>query len=405
MKQILTKAMMAVFLLITFSCKKDDSIVKKETLSVEVKQNVALPLIITSKEEVVFDLTITSSSAVKMKSAILSLNENSLASANASADGGEINMQTTYKATVQDIGSSLIFRLTVSDENGNTIDKDFVVYVEVAPADISINIPANAPVEINDNESVSFNIDVVSGNDIRYIKTFVDQKEITALKKEVFNNPKIDNYAFNYQPASADAGKTLSFTIEVMDVLGNIVKKTYSLNIKRSQQVDFNLYPNVNLGAQRATDAGPFFSSSKGEVYVTIGSATKSADIDFATFFSGSTRAFNLVSPTLATVANNIYTIPLFGIDALANWTTRNLTLIKKLNIGQTEFDLIASGAEIENLYTGSSVVVSESSGGLANGNVIVFKTVAGKYGALYVKSRSSNANTGYLTVDIKVQK
>jgi hypothetical protein len=404
MKQILTKAMMAVLLLVTFSCKKDNSVVKKETFSVEVKQNVALPLIITSKEEVAFDLTITSSSAVKIKNAVLSLNENSLVTANASADGTVINMQVTYKATSQDIGSSLIFRLIISDESGSMIDKDFVVYVQLAPADISIIIPANAPTEITDKELASFNIAVTSGNDLRYIKTFNDQTVISSLTKEVFSNANQDSYVFTYNPTVADADKTLSFTIEVMDVLGNIVKKTYLLKIKRSQAVDFITYKDVKLGAQKSADEGPFFNAANGEVYVTKGAAAHAPGIDFATFYSGSTNAYNIVSPSLSSLSAYIYTVAGYGADAISNWTVKNKTSIKKIVLTQVDYDLITSSVAIEALYTTSAVTASESSGGLTNGSVIVFKTAANRYGVMLVKDKSANANTGYLTVDVKIQ-
>ncbi len=404
MKQILTKAMMAVFLLLTFACKKDDSVVKKETLSVEVKQNVAVPFLITSKEEIVFDLTITSTSAVKMKSAVLSLNENSLVTANASGDGSEINMQVTYKATGLDIGASLIFRLTVSDVDGNIVDKDFVVYIESAPAEILINIPSAAPSEIDDNESVNFDISISSENDIKYIKVFLDQTEITSLTKEVFTDPKQDNFNFIYQATVADAEKTLAFNIEVMDVLGNIVKHPYSLNIIRSQAVDFITYKDVKMGAQRSADEGPFFNATNGEVYVTTGAATHASEIDFATFYSGSSNAYNIVSPTLSTVSAYIYTVTGYGADAMDNWAVRNQTDIKKIVLTQTEFDLIASSAGIEAIFTNSNVTASETSGGVTTGSVLAFKTAANKYGVMLIKDKSANANTGYLTVDVKIQ-
>lgn len=89
----------------------------------------------------------------------------------------------------------------------------------------------------------------------------------------------------------------------------------------------------------------------------------------------------------------------------MANWLTRNKTLIKKIVFSQNDFDLISSTADITALYENSLVVASETSGGMANGNVIVFKTAGNKYGVLIVKSRSANANTGFITVDIKVGK
>lgn len=403
MKHTILKIFTVIFLLAQIGCKKDEGVVKSDTLSAKVEQNTALPFAVTSKDDIIFDITITSDATIK--SAVLSLDETSLQTAISSGDNNQINLQYTYEVNTQNVGTSLIFRLTVTDDQGRIVDKDFVIYIQSAPADISIAIPANAPSEIKDIEQADFNITVVSENDIKYIKTFIDQTEITALTKEAFNNPKEDDYSFNYKPTVADADKTLSFTIEVMDVLGNIVKQPYSLNVKRSQAVDFDVYTGVKLGAQRATDEGPFFNASNGEVYVTTGAASKSANIDLATFYSGSSNAYNIVSPTLPSVAQFIYTVAGYADDAIENWTTKNQTLIKKITLSQSEFDLIASSAEIEALYINSAVAASETSGGLTTNSVMVFKTAADKYGVLFVKDKSANANTGHLTTDIKIQK
>lgn len=404
MKNLSVKNFMFILLLVLGACKKDDeSTQKANAFSIKVTQNVTIPYIVTSKDDIVFDLTIAPSSASKMKNAVLSLDGTNLQSVEASADG--ISLQYTYEVAGRDVGKSLIFRLTVSDKAGNLVDKDFTVYVQSAPADIDIVIPSGAPSEIKDNESANFNITVVSENDLKYIKTFLDQTEITALTKETFDTPKSDTYNFSYQPTLADADKTLSFTIEVMDVLGNIIKQPYSLSIIRSQEADFSAYFDLNLGAQRSTLAGPFFNASTGEVYVTAGSASKSAGIDLVTFYSGSTNSYNITSPTFTNVINNVYTVAAYGEDAMSNWTTRKQTLIKKITLSREEFDLLASANDIQSLYTSSSVSALETSNGLANNNVIVFKTAEDKYGVLYVKSRSGNSNTNYITVDIKVQK
>lgn len=405
MKNISIKIFAFFLMLAMIGCTKDDENIQKiNTFSIKVTHNVDLPYVITSKEEVVFDVTISSNSDNKIKDAILSLDGKDLHTASVSSSG-DIALKYTYKVTGNDVGKSLIFRLTVTDEEDNTVDKDFTVYVESAPADIDVIFPSEVPSEIKDDESVDFNITVVSENDLKYIKTFLDGDEITSLTKETFDNPKEDIYNFTYQPTVADADKTLVFTIEIMDVLGNIHRQPYSLFIERSQEADFNTFFDVNLGAQRCTTDGPFFNATTGEVYVTAGAAAKAADIDLAIFFSGSTTAYNITSPTFANTINIIYNPANLGEDAMENWTVRNETLMKKITLTREEFDLLPDAAAIEALYTGSSVAESETSGGLANNNVLVFKTASDKYGVLFVKSRSANANTGYLTVDVKVQK
>jgi len=401
---ITTRAFVLVFLLALLACKKDETNVPiMDVLSVKLTQNVDLPYIVTSKDQIVFDVTISSNSDHIIKDATLSLDGRELHTASASATN-EIVLKYSYKVTGNDVGKSLIFRLTVTDEGDKTVDKDFTVYVESAPAEIDVVFPSDAPSEIRDDESVDFNIAIVSENDLKYIKTFLGLDELTALTKETFEDPKEAVYNFNYQPTIADADKTLVFTIEIMDVMGNIVKHDYSLDIRRSQEVDFDFYADVNLGAQRST-AGPFFNANTGEVYVRSGAAAKSAGIDMVNYWSGSGSFYNIVSPTYADVATHIYTVAADGDDAIVNWATRNETFFKKISMTRNEFDLLASGTEIEGLYTGSSVAESLATGGLANNNVVVFRITSGKYGVMYIKSRSTSNNTGYLTIDIKVQK
>lgn len=404
MKNKISKILIGFLAIAAVACKKDKTDQQAITFSVKVTQKTALPAVVTPADEIKFDLNVAANGEAKLNSVELSLDGNSLTIANANG-AAQVDLQHTYKPTTIEVGRSLIFRLKATNSDGKIVERDLVVYVQSAPANISVILPATAPTEIKDNEVADFNIAVKSENDIRYIKTFLGQNEITALTKNTFANTKEDSYHFTYQPLVTDIDKTLEFYIEVMDVLGNLVRQPFTIMVKRSAVVDFNVYANVVLGAQRSTGPGPFFNAATGEVYVTTGAAAKSAGIDLVTFYSGSTNSYNITSPTLTTVSANIYTVALYGADALENWPTRNRTLIKKINLSQNEFDLIGSSADIQNLYTNSSVVASETSGGMANGNVIVFLTASNKYGVLLLKARSANANTGNVTVDVKVQK
>src|SRR5699024_9762207 len=193
MKHTATKFFIFMLLLAQVACKKENNdIAKKDTFSVEVKQNDTLPVIVTPKDEIVFDLSITPVSTAKIRDAILSLNEQNLKTATVSEGSNQIDLHYTYEVTGQDIGKSLIFKLIVSDEDDRSVHKDFIVYIQSAPADIEINIPSEAPSEIKDNELADFDIIVVSENDIKYIKTFLDHEEIAALTKETFVDPNED---------------------------------------------------------------------------------------------------------------------------------------------------------------------------------------------------------------------
>src|SRR5690606_32141091 len=244
----LTKWYVLIFFMALGACKKDEGELQLPNgFAVNVTQNVTIPYAVTSKDEIVFDLTISAKAEAQIQEAILRLDDVDLETASATAN--EINLNYTYAVTAQDVGKSLIFRLTIIDAEGKSVDKDFTTYVQSAPADIHVMIPAEAPNEAKDDEEVNFMISVTSENEIRYIKTLLDQTELTDLTKETFDDPKADSYNFIYQPTVADADKTLSFTIEVMDVLGNIHRQPYSLFVERSVEADFTAYYGVNMGA------------------------------------------------------------------------------------------------------------------------------------------------------------
>src|SRR5690606_28718297 len=131
---------------------EDNLVVQNDAFSAKVTQNVALPLTVTSKDQIRFDLVITTDSATALKAAVLHLDENELHSASASADN-KIVVQYTYTLDKDEVGKSLIFRLVVSNEEGRTVNKDFTIYVQSAPADIRVTIPEDAPAEILDNET------------------------------------------------------------------------------------------------------------------------------------------------------------------------------------------------------------------------------------------------------------
>ncbi|TJZ54774.1 hypothetical protein FAZ15_14945 [Sphingobacterium olei] len=391
-------------IVLLISCKKTaDDIAVKPDLSVDIVLHQAIPVSVTSKDKIEFDVTVTSSSSAVLKTGILSLNGEELQREEATS-ASEITIKHSYQALDTDVGKSLIFHLRVDDEDGNTAKKDFTIYVQSAPAAITFTLPEDRPEEILDNETATFNIAVASELDLKYIKTSLDGTEITALTQESFADPKLADYRFDYTPTASDIGKTLTFQVEVMDVLGNVVRQEFQLRIVRSNTVDFKNFFDINLGAQRSTAAGPFLNAHTGEVHVPSGVSQQAAQIDLVTFYSGSTFSYNITSPTLASVADNIYTVALFGADAMANWSVRNSTLIKKIDLSRTEFDAIESGAAIESLYSSSSVAPSATSGAMANNAAIVFMTAQGKYGVLYVKSRTANNNTGVLTVDLKIQ-
>ena len=133
---------------------------------------------------------------------------------------------------------------------------------------------------------VAFDIEITSSATLRSIKTYLADSELTDLTKETFENPNSDTYTFSYTTTDLNAGQTLSFTFEVMDANGGIVRSEYSVEVTRAVELDINEFYGLKIGAQASTDAGPFLNTTNGEIYVRDGAAAKSANIDITLFYS-----------------------------------------------------------------------------------------------------------------------
>jgi hypothetical protein len=94
-----------------------------------------------------------------------------------------------------------------------------------------VKIPDTAPETVTAGEVVTFDIEITSATTLRSIKTYLEGLEITDLTKETFENPNSDTYVFSYTTTDLNAGQTLSFTFEVMDANGGIVRSEYSIEL------------------------------------------------------------------------------------------------------------------------------------------------------------------------------
>lgn len=387
------------------ACNKDDAedLSASNALSIKITNNIEVPYIVATNDEISFDISILIESSKGNTKANLSLNGQELSSSS-SASTEEIVLKYEYKVKANDAGQSLIFRLKVTDEEGNSIYKDYTVYVKLTLGDIGITMPDNVPSEIKDNESVAFNIAFNSTNDLKQIKTYLNDEEIKALTMSSFDDAKDVTYPFSYTPTSQDADKTLLFTIEAIDVIGNIVRKEYSLQIIRSQEVDYKFYPDLIIGANNTIDYGPFLNLVNGVNYKVIGSASVSDKIDIACYYGNSAQAFILTSPTFTNLALYVYTVALYKEDGVANWAVKNSTTIKKVSMTAEEFNQIQSSDKIQELYTNSSITGSNTSDAISVGDALLIKTQANKYGVIYVKLLT-NKNYGWVTFDLKTQK
>ena len=142
-----------------------------------------------------------------------------------------------------------------------------------------------------------------------------------------------------------------------------------------------------------------FFVSTSGDVLSYVQGAANSALIDFGYFYD----------PTVAGAPKHtIYALGAnkFAPHDLATWT-KNATVFKKVNT--PAFSTLTSGSAIAaagvlNLKTGATTTANA----LASGNLVYFRTAAGKYGCIqinFINDFGAMQSQTYINIDVKVQK
>ncbi len=400
-------ALLNMFLLLCLSCnKKDDALQQPSKTILGVSVLSTVPTVAYPQTEVQLKLSIARPQNVSLTKLSVDLNEIELPGSVIEVSSGtdSIPFDFTYTIRDEEVGNTLLFVVQAFDDEGQRyIAKEYPVYVMSPQAQIVADIPETAPSVVLAGEVVEFDVEVHSSISLRSIKTLLNDVEIQDLRKEEFEDAYNDLYKFSYETKESDVGSPLEFVFEIMDTDGNVVRTNpYLLQVNRAVELDINEFFGIQWGAQNCVEAGHFLNTTTGEVYVLEGVAAKSADVDLVAFYSGASNAYNVTSPSLPSVMNVIYNKT---DDMMANWPVRNVTKIKMITtITPDDFNAITSTEEIQDYYDAAGAE-SETTTGLIDGRIFAFKTAAEKYGIIIIKARSQNNNTGYMTVDMKIQK
>ena len=142
-----------------------------------------------------------------------------------------------------------------------------------------------------------------------------------------------------------------------------------------------------------------FFVSTTGDVLSYVQGASNSALIDFGYFYD---------TTTVGAPKHTIYALGTnkFAPHNLTTWT-KNATIFKK--VSTPAFSTLTSGSAIAaagvlNLKTGATTTATA----LASGNLVYFRTAAGKYGCIqinFINDFGAMQSQTYINIDVKVQK
>lgn len=156
---------------------------------------------------------------------------------------------------------------------------------------------------------------------------------------------------------------------------------------------NINTYTEKILGSYSAAQ-GSSFASVDGTIYNSADAATNSNKVDFVYWYGASALA-TLAAPS-TTDAVEIY-------PGIANWTTKNATLMALTTLTAAQFDAIESDSEI--ITAADALGTVKKVNGLENGDVIVFQTASSKKGLVKVVAITGTGGTSTIEIAVKVQK
>ena len=247
----------------------------------------------------------------------------------------------------------------------------------------------------------TFVADVEAAGEISSIKIFEVATDGSESQKESVAKFDSDTkHSVKYTVNLAGVVTSKKFKITVTDKKDVTTSAVFTITAFTKPAGAIEEYKATLLGSQYAKE-GSFFSTTNGSVYTVATSAASSSLIDLIYYYSGGNGA---------TIGGADDTNILDAYKGISNWTTKNATRFASTTISTTDFDSIKDDSKIESLST----FMDTKKIGLAEGNVIAFKTAAGKKGMVKITKLTKGLNTvtqlqdyqfGTIEIVVKVQK
>lgn len=320
-------------------------------------------------------------------------------------DTDTISYPFSYTPTNEDLGKTLKYVMVVQDKNGFTSTTAYSVKIVLEPAIIEFEFPETLPDTLNVGDTLEFEIQITSEDDLEKIETIYNNAELSELTLTSFSNPFAISYQFNYQIQLDDGGQDITFTYRATDIEGKFKEETFTLYIKGvAFPKVLASYPDVTMGMQNNVDIGQFIDLKTNTVYDVPNAKLMSAAIDIGTFRSGSS-GINLFAPSYGNAAQFVYNTGNWGDDNLGSWSVRNETELRRISndlMSVDDFNNITDDRLVIEVFNESEPSFDDLTR-IAEGEIIAFKLADGTYGVILIKSLVSSSS-GTLTFDYKIQ-
>lgn len=267
----------------------------------------------------------------------------------------------------------------------------------------------NSDITVNPKDSIIFSYTVTSANDMKYVgiqKNAVDNSTFIAGTKDTLTAANKNSYTVTKRLAADSANGVYKFRVVALDALGIYLgSKEFVVTVN----ADY-IYYTVRVLQVPDTTAkvnNCYLAAYTGNVYSYTTGAANSAAIDMGFYFD-TTGVGTAV--TTDDVKFSVYALnaaqPQLSYYDISSWATKNATIMKKATT--PTFASLTSGGSLR-----SAAVTNLASGAtgkatlLAAGNLVFFKTAAGKAGCLQVNyvNGTDGSKSSYMNVDVKIEK
>lgn len=263
-----------------------------------------------------------------------------------------------------------------------------------------------ADVEVNPKDSIFFSFTITSNTDMGFVS--------------IQKNP-VNNTAFILRDTLGTANKN-SYTAEKRlradsingSVIYRIVAHTRAgvyighKDIIVTTKPDFDYFVSRTLMVPDSTAKVNtcYMASKTGTTYSYTTGAANSAAIDFGLYYDTTGTASAITTDDLRFCVYSLSAAqPQLSYYDISSWT-KNITIMKKAS--SPAWNTLTSGgalrtAGITNLSSGTSNKITQ----LVSGNLVFFKTAAGKVGCMQVffVNGSSPAKESYINVEVKIER
>lgn len=282
--------------------------------------------------------------------------------------------------------------------------------VDGSNANITLNNAGSnfvvADITVNPKDSINFSYTVSSDQDMGFVSIQKNPVNQTAFVfRDTMTAATKNNYSAVKRMIADSANGSYIYHIVAHTNKGVYIgHKAVVITVK--SDYDYYTFRTLMVPDSTAKVNTCYMSAAKGLVYSYTTGAANSADIDFGLYYD---TTFTASASTTDDLRFSLYALsaaqPQLSYYDISTWT-KNATVLKKVT--SPAFNTLTSAGAIRtacntNLASGTSNKITQ----LVAGNMVAFRTAAGKRGVLLVNygNGSSPAKESFLNVDVKIER